>query len=161
MRATDKSKVHPLYRRIMDLAMKTWKVDETALYLLLNSLSLEKIKQLRAIEVQAREEIGHRSWDHLLTVKFPHLSKDENWVFSPEIPGVGDRNSVDPGTSTWNEDRRLYEQTTGASMRMIVELGKVTKIWLSLPGVNRNYDKSRGQGPWLDWRNCQYTATKL
>ncbi len=159
--AEDDSLDLPLYRRIMDRLMELWRVDEAALYRLLDGPTPKQVQELEVVVAQARKDVGSRSWGELHRLSFPHLSKSERWKFSPEIAGVGDTHSVDPGTARWNKDRGLYEQTSGASMRMIVELAQVPRIWLVLPGKNRDYQSASDESPWMDWKRCQYTEIKF
>jgi hypothetical protein len=78
------------------------------------------------------------------------------------MPGFGDTHSVDPGTARWNKNSNRYEQVSGASMRMIIEMtARGPKIWLALPGLNRKYEQHEGRSPWLGWKNCQYSEVKL
>lgn len=153
---TDDSHFVGPYRRLMDLLMETWKVNEYALYKLLDELDDEQIKEMKTIFARVKKDIKGRNWGELHKLNFPHLGKIPSWKFSPEISGVGDNHSVDPGTSAWNEDRKLYEQYSGASMRMIIEMKKRPVIWLSLPGLNREYSESKDSNPWSDWKSCRY-----
>jgi penicillin amidase len=154
--SSDSSIAPPVYRRLMDLLMEKWKVNEYALFNFLDELSNAEIEELKEIYEQALSEVNGRTWGQFHVVNFEHLSKNTDWKFSPEIPGIGDTHSVDPGTSKWNSDRNLYEQFSGASKRMIIELHKTPKIWLSLPGINRFYDSRKDDAPWRDWKDCQY-----
>lgn len=154
--AEDVSKILPLYRRLMDIMMKEWKVNEYALYKLLDQLPPLQVKELQNFYQQAKSDIAARTWSEVLFLNFPHMSKSEDFVFSPEISGVGDKHSVNPGTARWNEKKKMYEHYSGASMRLIIEMGEVPKIFLSLPGLNRFYDKEPSFSPWEEWRRCEY-----
>ena len=77
-------------------------------------------------------------------------------MFSPQIPGVGDTHTVNPGSANWNENKKVYEQYSGASMRMIIEMEERPRIHLSLPGLNREYTNSTGKNAWKEWKTCQY-----
>jgi penicillin G amidase len=159
--AKDDSKALPLYRRFMDLLLEKWQVTEHALYRLLDNLSKEQEQELTELLSTARTEVQERSWAQIHRVSFSHLSKNDLWVFSPEVPGVGDNHSVDPGTAKWNPERKLYEQNSGASMRVIIEMDENPRILLSLPGVNREYTRKKGAGVWEGWRACQYSEIKF
>ncbi len=154
--ALDQSRVMPLYRRLMDLMMKEWKVNEYALYRLLDQLNDQQVKELQGFHQLALADIGERNWNEVLFLNFPHMSKSEALIFSPVIPGVGDKHSVNPGTSKWNEEKKIYEHYSGASMRLIIEMGEVPRIFLSLPGLNRFYDQQPPFSPWEEWRRCDY-----
>jgi penicillin amidase len=156
MVAEDSSRSLPYYRRLMDLMMEEWEVNENGLYRLLNDLSEEQKKTLMELKSKLISEIKGRDWGTIHKLNFPHISGNPDWKFSPEIAGVGDTHSVDPGTASWNQELGFYQQSSGASMRMIVELGKETRIWLSLPGVNREYHVPKTL-PWLDWKSCKYS----
>ncbi len=151
-----------LYRRFLDLSFSELKVDEYSFYRLLNSsLSQEVLSQLKNILDKAREEVSGRTWEHIHRLNFPHLSQNSSWAFSPEIHGVGDTHSVNPGTSKWSESELIYEQTAGASLRLIIEMkSPKPKIFVSMPGKNRNYDQKDHRDPWNSWRNCKYHEIK-
>jgi penicillin amidase len=159
--ASDDSRALPVYRRLMDLLMEKWQVNENALFRLLDQLSDKLKAELQEVSLKARSEVNERSWAQMLKLNFPHLSKNDDWRFSPEISGVGDTHSVDPGTAKWNTERKVYEQNSGASMRMIIEMDENPRILLSLPGVNREYGKEKDPGIWENWRRCQYTEVKF
>jgi penicillin G amidase len=159
--ATDDSKELSLYRRLMDIMMEEWKVDEYSLFRLLDVLDEKKIKDLKDFYQRAVADVGARGWADFHRLGFTHLSKNLSWVFSPEIPGVGDNHTVDPGTSKWNPDKKIYEQSSGASMRMIVELTSRPKIYLALPGLNRDYTQRGDQIPWQDWKDCKYSEVEF
>lgn len=161
MLATDSSTELPLYRRLVDLVMEKWKVNEYALYRLLDQLDENQKKELKQILTDVKNETKGKTWGDFHRLNFPHMTKDARWVFSPDIPGIGDNHSVDPGTSKWNEDRKVYEQNSGASMRMIIEMDKEPKIWLALPGINRKYDQAPVSEAWMNWKNCQYTSIQF
>ncbi|MFP5385872.1 MAG: penicillin acylase family protein [Bacteriovoracia bacterium] len=161
MVAEDKSKALPVYRRLMDILMENWQVNEYALFRMLDKLTEMQINELKSYYKLAVEEVDGRKWGQLHRLQFPHLSKNASWKFSPEIAGVGDTHSVDPGTAIWNSDKKIYEQSSGASMRLIVEMGDVPKIWLALPGLNRQYDQKAKTSPWKMWKNCEYTEVKF
>lgn len=161
-RGGDQSRILPVYRRFMDIMMEEWNLNEYALYRKLEELSDIEKDQLNSFFERAENDISGRTWGDVLRVKFPHLSKNDDWVFSPDIPGFGDTHSVDPGTSKWNSEKMIYEQTSGASMRMIIELKKSgPEIWLALPGINRFYDQKPDPTPWENWRTCQYSEVKM
>jgi penicillin amidase len=159
--ASDESYELPLYRRLMDLLLENWQVNETALYRLLDKLSKEQVQDLQKYLKTARSEVKGRTWSRVHRLNFPHLSKNVNWVFSPDISGVGDNHTVDPGTAKWNPDRKIFEQNSGASMRMIIEMSDPPRILLSLPGVNRSYTSYKDPGIWENWKNCLYTEVKF
>lgn len=146
-----------VYRRLMDLLTEGWQVNEYALYRLLDSLDEKQKSELSSFYKVAKDQVNERSWSSFHILPFPHLSKNDDWKFSPEIPGIGDTHSVDPGTSKWDADKGNYEQFSGASMRMIIVMAKEPEIYLSLPGLNRNYTESQANVPaWAEWRACQY-----
>lgn len=157
MDAQDDSKALPLYRRFMDIMMENWKVNEIALYRLLEKPSKIQKKEMRRFFKMATKDVQGRTWGEIHRLGFGHLSKNPNWTYSPEIAGVGDNQTVDPGTSKWNSERKVYEQSSGASMRMIIEMSKTPSIELALPGLNRNYTEQSAMNPWESWKTCQYT----
>lgn len=159
--AEESSTVLPLYRRFLDIIFDKWTVNEYALYKMLDRLTEEQKMELNSFYSQAKVEVKGRTWGEILRVKFAHMSKNESWKYSEEVPGFGDTHTVDPGTAKWNEELKIYEQTSGASMRMIVELADEPRIWLVLPGLNRMYDKKPEFSPWLNWKNCQFSEVAL
>lgn len=147
---------HAHYRRTVDLLIEKWNVDEYALFRL-----LQERKPDESIIEEARRDVAGRRWGEIHLARFPHLSKNSDLVFSPEISGPGDKNSVNPGTAKWDEERKLYDHYSGASMRMIIEMEKRPKIYLSLPGLNREYASKTDENPWRDWRECKYTQVSF
>ncbi len=151
-----------LYRRLMDLLMEGWQVNEHALFKLLDHPSETQIKELNSFSTVARNQISGRSWGQVHKLTFAHLSKNADWKFSPEIEGIGDNHSVDPGTSKWDPDKKNYEQFSGASMRMIILMKPIPEIYLSLPGYNRNYTQHQPNTPsWKEWKACEYNQVKF
>lgn len=153
----ERSLAPSLYRRLMDLLMEGWQVNEYALYRLLDRLDEKQKMELSSFVKVAREHVSGRPWGDFHRLTFAHLSKNDEWKFSPEVPGIGDNHSVDPGTSKWDPDHRSYEQFSGASMRMIVVMKEIPEIYLALPGYNRNYTERQAEIPaWAEWRACLY-----
>jgi penicillin amidase len=155
--AQENSMAPSVYRRLMDLLLEGWQVNEYGLFHLLDKLRDEQKSELKSFYKVAKEQIAGRSWNDFHRLTFAHLSKNDDWKFSPEIPGIGDNHSVDPGTSKWDPDLKTYEQYSGASMRMIIVMKEVPEIHLSLPGHNRNYTQKQSSVPaWNEWRSCSY-----
>ena len=155
--AQENSVAPSIYRRLMDLLMEGWQVNEFGLFNLLDNLSDKQKGELASFYKVAKEQTAGREWSSFHRLTFTHLSKNDDWKFSPEIPGIGDNHSVDPGTSKWDPDNKSYEQFSGASMRMIIVMKEVPEIHLSLPGYNRNYTQQQPEIPsWAEWRSCLY-----
>lgn len=150
-----------IYRRFMDLLMGKWDVNEYGLWRLLDELTESMRSEMLATYQEALKDINNRSWGEVHRLKFAHLSQNKDWVFAPEIGAPGDNHSVDPGTSDWNEDRKVYEHVSGASMRMIIEMEDRPKIHLVLPGFNRDYTTKTEKDPWKDWKDCKYTTFSM
>lgn len=159
--ATGSNSITSVYRRLMDVMMEEWKVNEYALFKMLDTLSESQKKDLERFYARAHREIQRKSWDELHRLGFPHLAKWDKWVFSPEIPGVGDTHTVNPGTGKWNSVRGVYEQASGASMRMIIEMKPRPVIHLGLPGLNRNYTSKTSNSAWEKWRSCAFETVQF
>ena len=160
--AQENSVAPSIYRRLMDLLMEGWEVNEYALFKLLDNLSEKQKSELSSFYQVAKNQIAGRGWGDFHRLTFAHLSKNDDWKFSPEIPGIGDNHSVDPGTSKWDPDQKSYEQFSGASMRMIIVMKKVPEIHLALPGYNRNYTQTQASVPaWAEWRSCLYNKVSF
>lgn len=155
---SDESREIGLYRRLVDLLMETWKVDEAGLYRLLSDLREDKRKDLLELYNLAFAQTDNRPWKELIELPFEHLSGEKNFVYSPVLAGIGDKQTVNPGTARWDEKKKKYIHFSGASMRMIIEMGQPVKILLNLPGKNRDYQtlSSGNQTPWHQWRACEY-----
>lgn len=154
--AHDESKELSLYRRFIDILMDEWEVNESALYLLLDNLDKTRADQLKPLYEKATKEVAQRRWGELSILSFEHLSGNKRFQFSPLLSALGDEHTVGPGTTRWKEDEKQYEHFSGASMRMIVEMSDPVKIFINLPGKNREYQKGPLVGPWQDWRKCEY-----
>lgn len=155
--AHDSSKDLSLYRRLMDLMMEKWDVNESALYLLLKDLDSKKVSELDILYKKAIKEVANKDWKNFAFLTFEHLSGDNRFQYSPILPALGDEHTVGPGTTRWSEDKNHYVHFSGASMRMVIEMSNPVKIHLNLPGKNRNYQESQSKDPWLQWRDCQYS----
>ncbi|MES2527895.1 MAG: penicillin acylase family protein [Bdellovibrionota bacterium] len=156
--ASESGKQVGIYRRLTDLLMIKWEVNEYGLWRLLGEKSEERTKDMQVAYQTALKEISGRPWGEVHKLAFAHLSKNANWKFAPEVGAGGDNHTVDPGTAKWNEDRKVYEHNSGASMRMIIEMEKRPKIHLVLPGFNRDYTMKTEKNPWADWKDCRYTT---
>ncbi len=156
--AVENSKAAPVYRRFTDLLMAKWDVNEYGLNRLLSEVSEKMKTEMSEVYQTALKDIGGRNWGEFHFLGFAHLSRNAEWKFAPEIPASGDNHTVDPGTSRWNEDRKVYEHSSGASMRMIIEMKKRPRIHLVLPGFNRDYTSETKKNPWEDWKQCRYTT---
>lgn len=146
----------PLFRRWMDLMMEEWDITEEGLWNLIKIADGKDLKMMGSLLKKARSEVKETKWEDLHRLSFPHLSKNESWIYSPEIAGVGDKQTVNPGTARWNAEKNRYEQFSGASMRMLVEMKEKPRILLSLPGLNRDYSVKSRLSPWEEWRGCEY-----
>ncbi len=86
-------------------------------------------------------------------------------AFDPggSLPAAGDRHTVSPGTSSWDNDH--YEVSSGASHRLIVEMTEDgPRIWRALAGPNSARDDVRvdaPDSPWQKWSKCQYQEINL
>lgn len=161
MVATDGSIELSVYRRLMDIMMSGWKVNEYALYRLLKERTPTRKKEVQNFYELAVKDVNGRSWKDFHRLNFDHLSKNDDWNFSPEMSGVGDNHTVDPGTSRWNSSKNIFEQYSGASMRMIIEMRERPHIQLVLPGFNREYTNEKTNSPWQDWKECKYTEVSF
>lgn len=149
-------KVCGVYRRLMDLVMEELNLGEIGVW----KLAQKSDEKLQASVMEnfprAWDEAGGRAWRDLHINPFAHLSGKEDWVFSPEIGTRGDKHSINPGSSRWNEKKKRYEHYSGASQRLIVEMKSVPEIWLSLPGLNAQYGDYKDKGAWESWERCEY-----
>lgn len=159
--AREDSTATGIYRKLMDLMMQEWEVNEYGLYRLLSDVTEEMKTELKGMYSTALKETAGRKWGELHRLGFAHLSKNPAWNFAPDIAAHGDNHTVDPGTSKWNEDREVYEHMSGASMRMIIEMEERPRIHLVLPGFNRDYTTKQSKDPWTDWKSCKYTLYNL
>lgn len=151
----------PLYRRWMDLMLEEWDLTEENFWNFLKLADEKELARMGDLLGDARTQVKGLSWEKLHRLSFPHLSKNESWIYSPEINGVGDKQTVNPGTARWNAEKNRYEQFSGASMRMLIEMKKRPRILLSLPGLNRDYSVKSRLSPWEEWRNCQYREVEF
>jgi acyl-homoserine lactone acylase PvdQ len=129
-------------------------VDEGALYRLLAAPTPELRERVRSAFARAAERFAGRRWGEIHGNPFTHLSDDPRFR-QPPLPTPGDEDSVNPGSGRWRGDR--YEQQTGASQRMLVELADPPRIHRILAGPN---DTSLGPldapgSPWRRWRDCE------
>ncbi len=143
-----------VYRRLMDLLMESFQVAESGLWKLFRENSPELRAEVSKQLTVAMDEVGARSWGEIHLNPFAHLSGKKEWYFSPEIPTRGDKHSINPGSSRWNSERKVYEHYSGASQRLIVEMKSVPEVWLALPGLNNQYGQFESSEPWKKWERC-------
>jgi penicillin amidase len=155
MLATLDCKVCPIYRRTLDLSYEKLGVWEGGFWRLGQEGHADWLTATRAAFKQAHLELKGKIWRDVHLNRFPHQSGRTDWRYSPEIPTRGDKQSVDPGSMRWDEERKVFEHTAGASERLVVVMKDMPEIWLSLPGLNARYDHKEGQNPWGSWANCE------
>lgn len=152
--------VCPIYRRTLDLAMSDLKVGEVGFWRL--GVSENKIWE-RTVESafkQAWGELNGKRWADVHLNHFHHISGNEDWDFSPTLPTKGDKHSVSPGWSKWDEKSKTFDHYSGASQRLIVEMFETPQVWLTLPGLNARYDEREKARPWQEWTECQMSRVE-
>lgn len=98
-----------------------------------------------------------RSWGELHRNPFVHLSGDPRFK-NDSIPTPGMDNTVNPGTSNWDEKLGIFSHFEGASQRMIVELTSPPEIHQILPGTEKDLDRpslAEPGSPWMRWAGCE------
>ncbi len=143
-----------VYRRLSDLLMESLHVGESGLWKLLQEGSEEFKAEVSKQFLIAFQDVGFKNWQQLHVNPFTHLSGKTEWNYSPEISTRGDKHSINPGSSRWNKERKLFEHYAGASQRLIVEMKSVPEVWLSLPGLNNLYGQFDTNETWLKWERC-------
>lgn len=142
------------YRRLMDLLLESQQIGESGLWKLFQARSPEFQAEVKRQLAVALSDVGARLWSEVHLNPFAHLSGKTDWNFSPEIPTRGDKHSINPGSSRWNENRKVYEHYSGASQRLIVEMKPVPEVWLALPGLNNQYGQFESNAAWTQWESC-------
>jgi len=161
LRVHSESKEVGLYRRWIDLILEKENLDEVALYQSLLNPTQEMKKIVTLSFLKAKQDTMGRKWSDILKVNFPHFSLDEKLNFSPLQSGVGDKQTINPGSARWNEDKKIYEQFSGASMRLVIEMSEPIKVFFAMPGRNIHYQKGKnGFNPWESWAKCDYVELK-
>lgn len=148
--------VCPLYRRVMDRTLEELEVTEAGLWKLAQESSGEVRETIQQVFKEEFPRLKNKKWGDVHLNPFGHMSNRKDWKLSPELPSHGDKHSVNPGSSKWNEERAVYEHYSGASQRMIVDLKSTPEIWLTLPGFNNRYDERGALDPWQSWIDCEY-----
>lgn len=153
--ATLDCRVCPIYRRTLDLVMEKLLVHEIGFWRLGQESHPDWLRAVHEGFASAWKDLNGKVWRDVHLNSFPHISNRTDWNFSPEIPTRGDKQSVDPGSVRWNEERKVFEHFSGASERLIVVMDAIPEVWLSLPGLNTRYDTASGRNPWQKWADCQ------
>lgn len=149
-----------IYRRTMDLSMEALKVGEPGFWKLGQEKNPDWERAVEDAFKQAWQELDGKKWGEVHKNHFHHLSGNKDWVFSPTIPTKGDKHSVNPGWSKWDEESKTFDHYSGASERLIVEMFDTPQVWLILPGLNNRYDSWGKLNPWQDWADCQQTRVE-
>jgi len=94
-------------------------------------------------------------WGELHLNYFRHLA-DPQYAKLPPLSTPGDENTVNPGSGF--SDENPFEQTDGASQRLLVEMTSPPQVYSILPGINTDeatLDLNAPNAPWQDWANCK------
>ncbi|MBY0472413.1 penicillin acylase family protein [bacterium] len=159
-------KACPIYRRWthrIDLALG---LEENALYRSLSNPHLpELVDSIYKEYVEAIADVGwvsrenSKTWGDLHVNFFRHLSTLPAFDVKDPLPTSGDENTVNPGSADWDAQNKRYEQESGASHRLIVEMSNPVKVYLTTTGLNQDLkerDLNKAGSPWSQWNKCEY-----
>jgi penicillin amidase len=155
-----------VYRRWISRIRSQTELNLPALYRSLQSSSDEKFRALLSDsllealrDLKANPNGNFPNWGDVHRCSFAHLSTrpGEKIFFNNEIKTSGDEETVSPGSSRWEQG--VFQQNSGASQRLIVELSDPPAVYSILPGKMRDEaerDLHAPDSPWSKWANCQY-----
>ncbi|MFZ4714544.1 MAG: penicillin acylase family protein [Bacteriovoracaceae bacterium] len=146
----------PLYRRTMELLKDHYKVNETALYHLMEQNKVDVAESFKNTvkEMWSDKKGRFTNWDEFHRLHFEHISGREDLGTNESIFTMGDQHSINPGTAHYQNGEMFHY--SGASQRVVVEMDNPPKVYLSFPGNNRgNYFASQGD-TWNAWKACQF-----
>ena len=159
-----------LYRLSAEFLTKEWKVNTNALYAFMTRALIKNDKKKidevaaaakRAWDTLAGEKNELPTWGELHRNYFRHTSEDRRFYTDVSIPTEGDDSSVNPGSADWTG--KVFEQTAGASQRMIVELSVPPKALVQLSGVNEDVEDppiESESGAWKRWSRCDFSEVR-
>ncbi len=152
----------PIYRRWMDRVLAEATLNPTALYRsLLKRPIADSFKQMLMKELSGAladlrgSELNWPNWGYYHRNSFPHLM-GKDWFIASPIATPGDEYSVNPGTSEWNHG--FYDQTAGASQRILIEMSKPPRIYSAVAGPQKDLDQRNLAAPhseWQKWVHCE------
>lgn len=94
-------------------------------------------------------------WGHYHRNSFFHLI-GKSWYPTTPIPTPGDEFTVNPGVAEWNQG--FYDQTAGASQRILIEMSNPPKVYSVVAGPQKNVDQrnlEQPQSEWQKWVRCE------
>lgn len=162
-----KCKACALYRRWINYIQTNSSLNSVGLYHLLqapeNPLSVSLQKTINESLSQALSDFHLKvpQWGEVHSCLFPHLG-DRHLFEDQGIPTPGDDETVNPGNSEWQSP--FFHQTSGASLRLVVELSDPPKIYSILPGSIKDLesrDFNNVNSPWNKWVRCQYESRQF
>ena len=165
-----------IYRRWMDRVLAEATLNPASLYRQLQmqpvDASLKKLIRLEfaqaLVDLDLRESRSTLtqgevrsvasiwpSWGHFHRNSFFHLLGKRSFP-AVSMGTPGDEFSVNPGTSEWNHG--IYDQTAGASQRILVEMSQPPQVYSVVAGPQKDLDHrdlASPGGEWQKWVNCQ------
>jgi len=152
----------PIYRRWIDRIQNQATLNPVALYRKLENKfrdsEFEKlIRREFSLALADLHLVGGGShwpnWGYFHQNSFFHLLGKDLFRAS-SIPTPGDEYSVNPGTAEWNGSR--YDQTAGASQRILIEMSRPPQIYAIVAGPQKDLNqRNLASGEWQRWVNCE------
>lgn len=148
------------YERFLDRVDETMQLDVPAVYVALEDPAFvdegfRNAWNLAVADLQLGEG-DFRPWGELHLAFFRSLSRSPRFEPRLGLSTGGNAFSPNPGSHDWDETKRLFRHTLGASQRLLVELTTPPRAWYVLAGANRGYGDRALKGPWEAWRDCRY-----
>ena len=147
-----------IYRRLMEMLKTENKINEIALYQLLDKNKINPLETFKKTVAELWNEKKQRflNWEEFHRLHFEHISGVEDFDNGESIFTMGDQHSVNPGTARYENGEMVHY--SGASQRVVVEMNNPPRVFLSFPGNNRgNYFAIQGDS-WNSWKSCQFQA---
>jgi penicillin amidase len=145
-----------IYRRFMEILKTDNKINEVALYQLLEKNKIDVANAFSKTVSELWNEKNQRFlyWEEFHRLHFEHISGHEDFDNKESIFTMGDQHSVNPGTARFENGEMIHY--SGASQRVVVEMNNPPKVFLSFPGNNRgNYFAIQGDS-WNSWKSCHF-----
>lgn len=151
----------PVFQRWLDGLLTDQNLDDTSLYRKLQAPDEDFRKSVREELTGALDDLRVRgselpTWGQLHLAYFPHMAGFDRFAAKP-ISTPGDDQSVDPGTSEWEDG--VFRHTAGASQRLIVELTSPPRVYSVLAGSNADLENRVLSAPgsaWQRWLKCEH-----
>jgi penicillin amidase len=150
--------VCPVFRHVIEKVKEKNELNDVSLYSLLvakKEIGFNSQLEQSLTQFYDKDKKEFQKWGDYHQLPFDHISGINHLgETQTPLPTIGDQNTINPGTAKFEDDR--WKHYSGASKRLIVEMGQKPKVWLTLPATNRTNFYLFQKDKWDNWARCEY-----